>query len=497
MAGAASHWLGVGLLLALATGLGLLLDSAVSLVSQAMIYLLGVVVSAYALGRLPSIAMAIGSVLALNFFFVPPRWTLFVDRRDDLIALAALLAVSLLVSHLSHRLRQEAHRARLHADRATQLQELATALGSTATAAAVHAHGLAALQQAFAGPCELVLTTRADDTEDALRDGPEARSDRVRDGLRQCMRDGAVLGPGTGRWPGLLDWYLPIGEAGQVYGAARVAPAQAADVDGRMHATAIAALLGQALTRQALERQRQVARDDAERQQLLNTFLAAVSHDLRTPLAAIVGAASSLSSQDERLPALVRGQMLDTIAREAQRLSRLTENTLQLARLSATPDPQPRPWESLEEIVGSTLTRLRSRDDHARLWVQVAAGLPLVRADAVLLGQLLDNLVENALRYSNGPVDIVADRVGDDIRLQVLDRGPGIPPGRTRGRFEPFRQGDGDGPHGTGLGLALCQAIAQSHGSCLQVHPRPGGGSCIGLALRVELQPDFDNRVAP
>jgi two-component system sensor histidine kinase KdpD len=309
------------------------------------------------------------------------------------------------------------------------------------------------------------------------------------DGLRQCVKDNAVLGPGTGRWPGLGGWYLPVGDAGRVLGAALVQPAQGSDEDGRVHATALAALLGQALVRLDLARAMQAAQTEAQRQQLLNTFLAAISHDLRTPLAAIVGAGTLLQTQGERLVPDARTRLLASIVSESTRLATLTENTLQLVRLSSQAR-QPHPWESLEEMVGAAVARVRAQDQSHRVSAKVEPGLPLVRADPVLMGQLLANLLDNALKYSKAPVQVAARRDGERLMLCVKDRGAGIDPALRATLFQPFSRGDGAGAHGAGLGLALCQAIAQAHDGQLTVRARQGGGTAFCLALPVQPQPD-------
>ena len=190
---------GLALLVA-ATGLAAWLDPRVSLTSLAMVYLLAVVVAAYRMDWPSAVGTAVAAVTALNFFFVPPRWTFEVESRDHLIALAAMLAVALVISHLARNLRQEALLARLSEQRARQLHALSVALSEAARPDEVQHLGQQALAQAFAGPVHLVLADSARDTWPA----------QARDGLDRCMQDRAVLGPGTGRWPGLGGWILPL-----------------------------------------------------------------------------------------------------------------------------------------------------------------------------------------------------------------------------------------------------------------------------------------------
>ncbi len=480
----ARSWLIVAGLLLAATLAGLLLDPYVSLTSLAMLYVLTVVVAAYRLGWIESSVCAAGAVTALNFFFVPPRWTFEVDTRENLIALVTLLVVALVVSRLATGLRRETELARLNENRARQLQALATELADASVDTQVITAGRAALAAAFAGPCALALADGAGTLQDA-----GALDSAVQDGIYCCMKEAAVLGPGTGRWPGLNAWYLPLGDKGQVLGAACVQPALSGDEAGRQHAQALCALLAQALWRLRLARSLQAAQNEAQQQQLHSTFLAAISHDLRTPLAAIVGAASSLQTQRDKLGLAEQDRLLGSIASEAAYLSSVTENTLQLVRLSGAHQELRRDWESMEEIVGAVLARVRQRDPARRIRSSVPDGLPLVKADPVLLAQLIANLLENALKYSEGAVELVVQVQAGEMRVMVKDRGEGIPDAEQDTIFEPYARGDRAGPRGAGLGLAVCRAIARAHGGRLVLRRRQRGGSSFVLSLPLEVQP--------
>ncbi|WP_457306581.1 sensor histidine kinase [Polaromonas sp. P5_E6] len=486
------HWAIVAVLLAAATGGGLLLDRQVTIASQAMLYVLVVVVVSYTMGWKESVASALVAVTALNYFFVPPRFTFEVESRDHLIAIFSMLLVALAISHLSARLRRETAVARLNEERARQLQGLATQLAAAANAEEIAALGQAALDEAFEGPCLLGTRQAGGELSNAAVLEPS-----VLDGMKCCMREAATLGPGTGRWPGLNAWYLPLGDKTQMHGAARVEPAPAHDTGGREHAEALCALLGQALWRLQLSQSMQAAQGEAQRQQVQSTFLAAISHDLRTPLATVVGAASALQTQGDKLAPAEQARLLGSIVSEASYLSTVTENTLQLVQLSNTAQPPARQWESPEEIVGTVLARVRKRDTQRRITSAVQAGLPLIKADPVLLAQLVDNLLDNALKYSTGAIELT---VGEDkgsegniLRLTVKDSGPQIAKDKYEAIFAPYARGDQSGPRGAGLGLALCRAIAEAHQGRLTLSSRrdvgePGEGNVFTLTLPIEAQ---------
>ncbi|OIQ72755.1 sensor protein KdpD [mine drainage metagenome] len=300
------------------------------------------------------------------------------------------------------------------------------------------------------------------------------------------MREAAVLGPGTGRWPGLNAWYLPLGNKPRMHGAVCVQPAVAGDTGAREHAQALCTLLGQSLLRVRLADSTHWAQTEAQRLQLQSTYLAAISHDLRTPLAAVVGAASSLQTQRDKLDLQEQDRLLASIVSEATYLSSVTENTLQLVRLSNASQQINRDWESMEEIVGAVLARIRSRDPARRIKSRVPEGLPLMRADPVLLAQLIANLLDNALKYSTGAVDLTVNATERELQVCVKDRGAVIPVEKHSAIFEPYARDDLSGQRGVGLGLALCRAIATAHGGTLVLRARRGGGNNFSFSMPIE-----------
>lgn len=478
------YWFNATLLLAAATVGGYLLDHPVSLTSQAMLYVLAVVVASSFLNRASSMAFALLCVTIFNFLFVPPRWTFEVDSPANLVALSTMLMVALVISHLSTALRRETDIARRNEWRARQLQDLATALAGVADPEQALVLGQAALNTAFAGPCVLASRQADGALQWVGRAVPE-----LEDGLQCCMREAAVLGPGTGRWPGLNAWYLPLGDRDHMHGAVCVQNVAAADTAGREHAQALCVLLAQTLWRLLLTTSMLAAQRESQRQQLQSTFLAAISHDLRTPLAAIVGAASSLQMQGDKLDAAERERLLGSVVSEARHLSNVTENTLQLVRLANATQDIRRDWESMEEIVGAVLARLRQRDPARRITSRVPVGLPLIRVDPVLIAQLIGNLLDNALKYSSDAVELVVTTAADAMQVSVKDRGQGIPEAQQQTIFEPYSRSDQSGQRGAGLGLAVCHAIATAHNGTLTYRRRQGGGSTFSLGLPLEPQP--------
>lgn len=484
----ARQWFLLFVLVSTATICAYFLDPYVSITSQAMVYVLAVVIASYTLDRVKSVLCAFAAVMALNFFFVPPRWTFQIERSEHFIALMTMLVVALVINRLATGLRRETEIAHLNERRARQLRDLAIALADAYTEQEVLALAQHAMDAEFTGPCLLTLSSANGELNTNV-DLPAA----VKDGLRCCMKEARVLGPGTERWPGLDAWYLPLGEKAQICGAVYIPSVVADDDYGREHARALCTILAQALWRLRLTKAMLAAEGEAQRQQLQSIFLAAISHDLRTPLAAVVGAASSLQTQRDKLNLVEQERLLASIVSEANYLTTVTENTLQLVRLSNSSKLVEYDWESIEEIVGAVLARVRQRDPGRRIISKVPNNLPLVKVDPVLIAQLIGNLLDNALKYSDDKIDLTVEFVtyGADQQLQlsIKDRGPGIPEAEQHSIFEAYSRmdhNDQSTQRGAGLGLAVCRAIALAHGGSLALQQRAGGGSSFTLSLPVD-----------
>lgn len=259
------------------------------------------------------------------------------------------------------------------------------------------------------------------------------------------------------------------------------------------------------LKRQAADRasahQMQVlaAQEHVQSQQLRNTLLTSISHDYRTPLTTVMSSASVIVEQVGRMPSERIGQLAEVILEEAQQLHRMTNNTLQLARLDSKKFDIPMNWESIEEIVGTVGARARRNHPKRHIEILLAEGLPLVRCDAVLMNQLLDNLIENSLRHSDEdtPLLIQATHDGAALRLGVQDNGCGISEAWKERVFDIFQRVevsnvpvDGQTRRGIGVGLAVCRAIAEVHGGYLQIADTPGGGTTVWLSLPISEQPE-------
>jgi two-component system sensor histidine kinase KdpD len=479
------------------------LDGRLDLPNLAMVLLLASAVASLWLPVAASLGLTLLSVLAFNWLFVPPRHTFAVDLHQDALLLGATLAVSAIVALLMSRQRRLADSARRHAEQAEQMRRLGEALRDADDPAQQGERLRQALAQLLGTAPTLLLLREAlpaqDDPAAVLLLGTPTPDERA--GLWQCLRQGQPFGPGTGRYVELRQWYWPLRGRQAAFGAAVVALEAVQGPVGeaqRRQAQALCDQAGLALQRAHAQRAAEAAREQAQAQGVRNALLAAISHDYRTPLAAIMGAASSLREQGERLAPEQRRRLAQTIEDEAAQLSHLTDNTLQLARLDAPGVQLQREWESAEEIVGAVLRRVRTHDPGRRVRAWLAPGLPLVRCDALLLAQLLENLVDNALKYSDpsAPVELAVQLSEGRVVFAVRDRGPGVAPAWREKVFEVFQRGEprplpsgAPARRGAGVGLAVCRAIARAHGGELRLRPRANGGTSFECVLPIEPPP--------
>jgi two-component system sensor histidine kinase KdpD len=460
------------------------LDGQVDLANLAMLLVLASALATLWLPGWAALVAGAASVAAFNWCFVPPRQSWSVDFKQHALLLLALLGVNILTSVLLLAQRRAATRAGQAAHREAALRSWGDLLRDAAEPQA-HLDRLQELLGSVAGtPAALWLP-------EALHTGA-ADADQLA-GLALCTREGRALGHGSGWHEEQPDIYLPLRGRGATAGAALLPGlgARRPDAELRAHLQALCDQMGQALQRAALLQAEQQAREQAREQGVRNALLAAIAHDYRTPLATIMGAASSLHDQGDRLDPAQRQRLAAGIVDETQRLARLTDNTLQLARLGAPGVALRRDWESAEEIVGVLLARVRRRDEGRRVHARLEPDLPLLWCDALLISQLLDNLVDNALKYSppDTPVELLVRRVSSGVRLAVRDRGSGVAPAWRERIFHVFQRGQ-DKPGmadaartGSGVGLAVCKAIAEAHGGTLALRGRTRGGSSFECTL--------------
>jgi two-component system sensor histidine kinase KdpD len=326
-------------------------------------------------------------------------------------------------------------------------------------------------------------------------DGGLTVSEKDRGVAQWAFDHGQRAGHGTNTLPGAEALYVPLAVSSGVVGILGVGGAGARRLLEPDQAHLVDAFAGQAavaLERANLAAEAEHVRLQVQSERLQNSLLSAVSHDLRTPLAAIAGASSTLLETGENLDKPLRRELLHSISDEAESLNQLVGKLLDMTRLEAGALVVHREWHSVEEIIGAVLNRLSRRLEGRPVATHLAPDLPLVLVDELLVQQVLVNLLENADRHTppGSPIEVSAAAVDKWLIIEVADRGPGLQPGDEARVFEKFyRAPQGHSRLGVGLGLSICKGLVQLHGGRIWAENREGGGAVFRFALPLEDQP--------
>ncbi len=478
------------------TAVAALMHDFVTLVDVAMVFLLGIVIVASRTGKWPSLLATLLSVASFNFFFIPPYYTFTVHDVRYFLTFAVLFIVASVISRLTLRIREQVTAARFREKRTSALYNLSRELVQERSIRGLCAVAMKHIGEVFSSRVVILLP----DEKGALAvpvTAPETFAlDERESSVAQWVFDHSQrAGLGTDTLPGAMGLYLPLLTSSGTVGVLGILPDPASSLLDQEQIHILESFSNQtamALERALLAEETQQAILKAEREVLRNTLLSSVSHDLRTPLAAITGAATTLLQGDAALDKANRQELTQTIYEEAEHLNQLIRNVLDMMRLESGEITIKREWQSFEEIVGAVLHRLADKMAGRQVTTRLPGDLPLLSVDALLIGQVLMNLFENALRYTpeGTPLELSASVRGDEVLVELADRGAGIRPGEEERIFEKFVRGDGSGG-GIGLGLAICRAIIDAHGGRIRAENRPGGGAVFRFSLPLGEQPQL------
>lgn len=466
------------------------------LANLVMVYLLGVIFVATHFGRGPSILASILGVAALDFFFVTPYFTFSVSDAQYLITLGAMLVVAMVTSNLMANVRSQAKVAAHRERRASVLYAMSKELATSQTEEEIVRTAVQHLHAEF-GSRNVILFPDHNGRMVYPKQKAIAESLHGVDlSVAQWVLDhNEMAGQGTNTLPGAEAIYFPIYNEGKVLGVLALLPVNLRRVflpEQQKLLETFLRQIGQAIARVRFAEQAKATHLQIEAERLRNSLLSAISHDLRTPLATIIGSASTLVEGEQHLQPEDRAELSRAIVDEAERMSNLVNNILDMARLDAGMVELNKQWHPVEEIIGTVLTRLQKHLDGRPVKVKLPPGMPMVFADAVLIEQVLINLLENAVRYTpeGSDLDISVETSANAVEIAVADHGPGIPKGREDRLFEKFYQARHEAAQsGVGLGLAICRAIVEVHGGRIHARNRPGGGAVFTFALPVNHPP--------
>ncbi len=475
---------------AIVTLVGWLALRRLSVTDVAMAYLLGAMIVASRCGRGPSIFAAALSIAVFDFLFVPPFFTFAVANLHYALTFGTMLVVALLISGYTLRIREQAQLARDREHRTAALYALSRDLGDTRDREGVVTAARKHLGDSFGCAAQLLAPDAGGTLQVLSPLAPAPLVDEKEYGVADWVyRRGELAGAGTATLPAAQALHLPLIGSGGVVGVLMVASPDLRrfqDPSDRHLLEAFAGQVGVALERVTLAERTQQARLEVEAERLRTSLLSSLSHDLRTPLGVITGAASSLRERPEGLAPEARQDLLDSILEESQRMNRLIGNLLDMIRLETGSLQVQKEWQPLEDAVGVALIRLGERLRQHPVEVRLPPDLPLVPLDAVLLEQVFINLLENAAKYTpeGTPIEIFAAASPGVVTVSIADRGPGIAAGEEERIFEKFFRSEGAPPgKGVGLGLTIARGIVTAHGGRIWAEPREGGGAVFRFTL--------------
>ncbi|WP_296254039.1 sensor histidine kinase [Pseudomonas sp. UBA4194] len=481
----------------LASGLAWAVAHVMDLPNISLVFLSAVLLVAVRSSLGPALLCAALSFLAYDFLFIPPNFSLSIQRQEDVLTLLFFLLMAGLTGNLAARQRHQLSALRDTQAHTAQLLELSRRLAAATdrqavfSAAAQHLQGWSGL--------DICLLEHTPSGWTLASGGPVQFSATELAAADWAGQHDQPAGLGTSTLPAGRWWWTPVSTEGRVLALMAVAEGLDSRLDPqrRRLLNALAQPVAQALARANLAHDLEAARLHGETEQLRSALLASVSHDLRTPLTVMRGSIDSLLALGEAIAPHDRIDLLETTRDEAERLDRYIQNLLDMTRLGHGALKLARDWVAPGDIVGSALGRLRGLLAPLQVQVQVAAELPLLYVHAALIEQALVNVLENAARFSpvQGRLQVSATEQGDSLVLAVSDEGPGIPEDERAKIFDMFytaARGDRGG-QGTGLGLAICQGMMGAHGGRIEVGSGiDGHGTRIALCLPLRAQPGAD-----
>jgi two-component system sensor histidine kinase KdpD len=452
-----------------------------------MVFLLCVVGVAIRFGRGPAVLAALLTVGMFDFFYVPPRFSFSVADAQYLLTFGVMLVVALVIGQLTAGLQFQARVARLREERVRAMYAMSRDLSGALMPEQIAEIGARFMKSEFGAPAALMIP----DLEDRLHG--TVHSDGQPDGMDVGVAQWAfdhdeAAGSGTGTLAAAPVLYVPLKAPMRMRGVLAIAtthPERLAGPEQRRLLDTCASLLALSLERVHYVDIAQTVTVQMESERLRNSLLAAISHDLRTPLSALVGMAESLTM----MKLASHSAELETAHRikdAALRMNSLVSNLLDMARLQSGPVQLNRQWQPLEEVIGTALKAMGSVLEQRRVTVALADDLPLADIDAVLFERVLCNLLENAAKYTppGSPIDIRAQAVGDLVAITVEDTGPGLPGGKEAAIFDMFERGRKESSTpGVGLGLAICRTIVEAHGGKIRGETKPLGGARFTIEL--------------
>jgi two-component system, OmpR family, sensor histidine kinase KdpD len=484
----AHAYLSSSILVLLVTALGLPIRPFINPVNLLMFYLLAIVVTALRWGRGPAIAAALLSVLAFDVIFIPPYYTIAVADVEYLLTFVAFFVVGVVISTLATRAANQTIAAREREEQAIAGFEFSRDLSISLSIDEIARATLDHVQRAFGGAVAIYLP---DNEQIKLH---FATPDYCDDSNNQAvavwaLRHRQAAGADTDTLPASRVLCLPMRTVHASVGVlALTVQEKGLQLPQRRLLETFANQAALALERAELAEEAHRLQLVQEREKFQSTLLNSISHDLRTPLVAITGALSALQESDDNLTPEIRRSLAATAHEQAVRLNRLVGHLLDMSRLESGSVRVRRELSDIQELIGAAIERSTPLMGAHPLEIHIAADLPLVPLDFVLMIQVLTNLLDNAAKYSaaDAPITLHAQQVGTTLEITIADRGIGIPDTERERIFDKFHRAEyADSVTGTGLGLSISKGLTEAHGGQIVAAARPGGGSIFTVTLPI------------
>lgn len=456
-----------------------------------MTYLAGVVFISFRFGLWPSVVASVAAVLLFDVFFTLPHYTVAVHDSQYLVTFAVMLVVALSIVALSNRVKSQANLSKRNERRTEALYRLSRKLNGIMGSEFLIAEAERTVAQVFGGEVAILLPKDGRLLPVFGHEASFVSNPNEIAVAEWVLHHDQIAGAGTDTLPAAQGLYCPLSSPHQTVGVLAIRHRDVEELvlpEPRSLLEAFTTMIALALERDRLTLDNQAAQVKAETEELRSTLLASISHDIRTPLAVIAGASSSLMQEQTRpIDPKTRQDLLATMMEESDRLTRLVDNLLRLTQLSSGRVQIEKEWHPLEEVIGSALRAVDSLLVGREVCIHLPDGLPMGHFDAILIHQLLVNLLQNAARYTpeGSPIEINGANEGEITVIEVADRGPGISPSELETVFQTFERGRAQrsDSRGSGLGLAICSVIAKVHGGKISARTRDAGGTVFRLQL--------------
>ena len=486
-----------GAVVLLITVVAKLLAHSMPLSNLSMVFLLGVLSVAVRCGLWPSLFACVLSGLAYNFFFIKPYYTLTIASPQEALAFVVYIIVAFIASQITARMREQSEAAHRREDRTRSMLALSRAIAAASDVEAVAQAAVSQVTQILRTPVAVLLPRSGELKSVAVHPPGTNLSPHEIAAAAWAWKHNKPTGLGTDTLPGVPWTFMPLGTAHETGGVLGVLGESSSTIisPGRFRLMeGLADQLAIGIERARLREEMEQAKVLTETEKLRAALLSSISHDLRTPLASILGSASSLLSFGDGYDPAARTDLLETIQEEAERLNRFVGNLLDITRLESGKLELKREWVEIQDLVGTATKRLSRHLAPYQVAVDIEPGLLLVRLDFVLMEQVLVNLLDNATRYSppGSTITIRARRRDANVALVVIDQGIGVPPGELERIFDKFYRIRGEDRQvaGTGLGLSICRGFVEAHGGTISAGlPPDGKGLMVTVSLPVEKQP--------